>query len=52
MTWHLGYVKNEPDTNPKGGTRNGKSKKTLKGEFGELPIEIPCDREGSFALFL
>ena len=29
-------------------TRNGKSKKTLKGDFGELPIEIPRDRLGSF----
>ena len=31
-----------------GNARNGKSKKTLKGEFGELPIEIPRDRQGSF----
>ena len=29
-------------------TRNGKSRKTLKGEFGELPIEVPRDRHGSF----
>lgn len=29
-------------------TRNGKSKKTLKDEFRELPIEIPRDRHGSF----
>ena len=29
-------------------TRNGKSKKTLKGEFGELPIEVPRDRQGTF----
>jgi putative transposase len=28
--------------------RNGNSKKTLKGEFGELPIEVPRDRYGSF----
>jgi putative transposase len=34
--------------NASGNTRNGKSKKTLKGEFGELPIEIPRDRHGSF----
>ena len=26
---------------------HGKSRKTLKGEFGELPIEIPRDRDGS-----
>jgi putative transposase len=34
--------------NATGNTRNGKSRKTLKGEFGELPIEIPRDPEGSF----
>src|SRR5450830_680083 len=34
--------------NYKGNTRNGKSRKTLKGEFGELPIEVPRDRHGSF----
>jgi len=48
MAEHLGHGKNEPVANPKGNTRNGKSKKTLKGEFGELPIEIPRDRDGSF----
>jgi len=45
---HLGHNKHEPVANPAGNTRNGKSKKTLKGEFGELPIEIPRDRHGSF----
>ena len=34
--------------NATGNARNGKSTKTLKGEFGELPIEIPRDRDGSF----
>jgi len=34
--------------NPAGNTRNGKSRKTLKGDFGELPIEVPRDRHGSF----
>ena len=48
MAEHLGHGKNEPVANPKGNTRNGKSKKTLKGEFGELPIDIPRDRDGSF----
>src|SRR5690606_37294165 len=33
---------------PAGNTRNGKSKKTLTGEFGEVPIEVPRDRHGSF----
>lgn len=48
MTEHLGHGKNEPVANQAGNTRNGKSKKTLKGEFGELPIEVPRDRNGSF----
>ena len=48
MSEHLGHDKNAPVTNPGGNARNGKSKKTLKGEFGELPIDIPRDRQGSF----
>lgn len=45
---HLGHGKNEPVANDAGNTRNGKSRKTLKGEFGELPIEVPRDRHGTF----
>ncbi len=41
MAEHLGHAKNDTVANPAGNTRNGKSKKTLKGDFGELPIEIP-----------
>jgi hypothetical protein len=41
--------RHEPVKNLTGNTRNGKSKKTLKGEFGELPIDVPRDRHGSFA---
>jgi len=48
MAAHLGHGKHEPVANPAGNTRNGKSKKTLKGEFGELPIEVPRDRHGTF----
>jgi putative transposase len=48
MAEHLGHSKNELVQNAAGNTRNGKSKKTLKGEFGELPIEIPRDRHGTF----
>ena len=48
MSDHLGHDKNEAVSNASGNTRNGKSQKTLKGEFGELPIEIPRDCEGSF----
>jgi putative transposase len=48
LTEHLGHERHESVANPVGNTRNGKSKKTLKGEFGELPIEVPRDRNGSF----
>lgn len=48
LTDHLGHGKHEPVANPSGNARNGKSRKTLKGDFGELPIEIPRDRQGSF----
>lgn len=48
MTEHLGHAKHEAVTNSNGNTRNGKSRKTLKGDFGELPIELPRDRHGSF----
>ena len=47
MTHHLGHEKNRPVTNG-GNTRNGRSKKILKGDFGELPIDVPRDRDGSF----
>ena len=48
LTEHLGHDRHESVANTSGNTRNGKSKKTLKGEFGELPIEVPRDRHGSF----
>jgi len=48
MAQHLGHAKNDSVANPTGNTRNGRSKKTLKGDFGELPIEIPRDRHASF----
>ncbi|CAG9714667.1 IS256 family transposase [Clostridium neonatale] len=28
--------------------RNGKKQKTLRSKYGEIPIEVPQDREGSF----
>lgn len=48
LSEHLGHDKHGSVANDAGNTRNGKSRKTLKGEFGELPIEIPRDRHGSF----
>ena len=48
LTNHLGYEKNHPDGRGSGNSRNGKSRKRLKGDFGEVEIEVPRDREGEF----
>jgi putative transposase len=48
LTTHLGYKKHEPAGYGSGNTRNGKSKKTLKGDFGELDLAVPRDRQSTF----
>src|SRR5262249_60390771 len=48
LTHHLGYEKNDPEGRGSGNSRNGKSRKKLKGDFGEVEIEVPRDREGEF----
>jgi putative transposase len=49
LTDHLGY---EPHAEPPGGTgntRNGTSPKTLVTEHGQVDIDAPRDRDGTFA---
>ena len=48
MSDQLGHYKNAGDSNANGNTRNDKRQKTLKGDFGQLPINFPRDREGCF----
>jgi putative transposase len=48
LTHHLGYEKHQPEGRGSGNSRNGKSRKKLKGDFGEVEIEVPRDREGEF----
>ncbi|MDR5170391.1 IS256 family transposase [Methylobacillus flagellatus] len=48
MSDHLGHTRNARVTNSTGNTRNGKTRKTIKGEFGEIPIEVPRDRDATF----
>jgi putative transposase len=48
LTHHLGYEKNDPVGYGNGNSRNGKSRKTLKSEQGEVEIAVPRDRQGSF----
>ena len=48
LTVHLGYGKHDPAGRNTGNSRNGTSPKTLKGEFGNLELATPRDRNGSF----
>jgi putative transposase len=45
---HLGYEKHDPEGRNSGNSRNGHGRKKLKGSFGELELETPRDRQGSF----
>src|SRR4030095_2281193 len=48
MTEHVGYDKHDASGHNSGNSRNGKSAKTIKGTFGELALETPRDRNGTF----
>ena len=48
LTDHLGYEKHDPAGHHSGNSRNGTSRKTLKGDFGELELETPRDRKATF----
>src|SRR6266540_2274230 len=49
LTVHLGYGKHEAAGRNSGNSRNGSSPKTMKGELGHLPLDVPRDRNGTFA---
>ena len=48
LTVHLGYDKHDATGDNSGNSRNGTTPKTLKGEFGNLALETPRDRNGTF----
>lgn len=48
ITDHLGYPRNAPEGKNSGNSRNGSYKKKLKGDFGEIDVAVPRDRNGSF----
>jgi putative transposase len=48
LTHHLGYEKHSVEGYGSGNSRNGASKKTLKGKKGKLEVEVPRDRTGEF----
>jgi transposase-like protein len=49
MNEHLGYKKYEPKGRNSGNSRNGTSDKTIKTSYGQIPIEVPRDRNGDFS---
>ena len=48
MEEHLGYAKHDVKGRGNGNSRNGISRKRLKGDHGEIEIEAPRDRNASF----
>src|SRR4029077_10136929 len=48
LTAHLGYEKHAASGNNTGNSRNGVTRKTLTGDFGEIELETPRDRNGVF----
>jgi len=48
MEEHLGYSKHSPEGHNSGNSRNGHSSKALKGDHGEVQIEVPRDRNSTF----
>ena len=48
LTDHLGYDKHGDSKPARGNARNGSTPKRLKGQHGEVEIQTPRDRQGSF----
>jgi putative transposase len=48
MEEHLGYRPHAPEGRGSGNSRNGTTAKTVRGDFGEVAIETPRDRNGEF----
>lgn len=48
MDNHLGYEKHAPESSAFTNNRNGKTTKKVRSKLGELTIDVPRDRDGSF----
>ena len=48
MDSHLGYESNDHGPKSTDNRRNGYINKTVKSTFGDIPIEVPRDRDASF----
>ena len=49
ITDHLGYERHQEPPGGAGNTRNGSTPQRLVTEHGEVPIDTPRDRDGSFS---
>lgn len=49
MTEHLGYDRHAPEGRNRGNSRNGVRSKTVITELGPIEIDVPRDRDGTFA---
>jgi putative transposase len=45
---HLGYEKGDPAGHGSGNSRNGSTSKTLSSEIGQVRVDLPRDRAGTF----
>jgi putative transposase len=48
MTAHLGYEKHSPEGSRSGNSRNGRTRKRVLTDTGDMTIEVPRDRTGDF----
>jgi len=48
LTDHLGYERGDPEARFFDNSRNGTSEKTVASEIGDVDLDIPRDRDGSF----
>ena len=48
LTDHLGYERGDPDAALFSNSRNGSTPKTLASQVGDVPLEVPRDRDSTF----
>ena len=49
MADHLGYDRDDPSGRGSGNSRNGSTRKRVRTDIGEVDLQVPRDRAGTFA---
>lgn len=52
LTEHVGYDRGDPDASSFDNSRNGTSRKTVSTQVGDVELEVPRDRDGTFTPML